>query len=252
MGYDPYGNLIVTDWETALAMSPGSWPAVVAGRAQGYVNTSATTSTPVRATTYTVPASVGQCSFKSSSANDTSAGTGAQSITVNYLDSSFALHAETLSLNGTSAVNTVGTNYAYIESIMVASIGSGGVNAGVISMFVGAGGTGATIGSIAVGDQQTWWAHHYVPTGVTCYVLCLNSGANGVQGISSLIHTPGLQTVGAPVGQVGTSVAHPIGQWDHEFQVPITLPGPDLIYVLEQPQSSTTSKTVAGFEYLQF
>jgi hypothetical protein len=253
MANDPFGNTIVTDFETVIAMSPGTFPNVTAGRAQGYVATSATTSIPVRGTTYSAPSSGAQRSISSSSTNDVnSTGTGAWSVVLTYLDSTFAVHQETLLLNGTTAVTTVGTDVHYIESMVVNQVGTGGINAGVITLWTNTSGGGGAIWSIAIGDQQTWGAHHYVPSGVTCYIFTLNTGANAVAGTCSLIHQPNLQTANAPTTQVGVSVVHPVGQWDHEFLVPIVLPGPDLAYVIDQPQAATANRTVAGFEYLQF
>lgn len=253
MPNDNFGNTIVTDFETAIAMSPGTFPSVVANKSQGYVATSGTGSVPVRATPYTAPAAGAQRSLVSTSANDVnSTGTGAWSVQINYLNSSFVAASETVLLNGATAVNTVGTDIHYIESLVVTAVGTGGINAGVINLMTATAGGGSVIWSIAIGDQQTWGAHHYVPAGVTCYVFTLNTGGSAVAGTSSIIHTPSLQTPNAPTTQVGVSVVHPVGQWDHEFLCPIVCPGPDLVYIIDQPAASTANRTVAGFEYLQF
>jgi hypothetical protein len=163
------------------------------------------------------------------------------------------LHSETIVMNGTTPVATVGTNYLYIESIVVTQVGTGQINAGVISLYTNNNGTGAVIGSIAVGDQQTWWAHHYVPAGVTCYITCMSAGGTTVAGDVNIIHQASLATPGAPTTQVGLSIIHPAGgSWEHDFEVPLALPGPDLIWINEQPVAVTANKTVAGFEYVQF
>jgi hypothetical protein len=255
MPVDQFGNEIVTTFEFAAATTIFAQYSysVTPGRAQGYINTSTTSNQAVRATTYTPSSSSGQRSISSSSASDSSSGTGAQSVTINYLDSSFVQHSETIALNGTTAVPTVGTNYLYIESIVVTTVGTGGVNVGVISLYTNNNGTGTVIGSIAIGDQQTWWAHHYVPTGVTCYITCLSAGGTAVAGDINLIHMPSLATAGAPTTQVGLSIIHPAGgNWEHDFEVPIALAGPDFVWINEQPIATTANKTVAGFEYVQF
>ena len=61
----------------------------------------------------------------------------------------------------------------FIERIDVVSVGANGSNVGTINMYTttGAGGTifaSIGVGNIAtgLGDNQTFWAHHYVPTGL--------------------------------------------------------------------------------------
>jgi hypothetical protein len=46
---------------------------------------------------------------------------------------------------------------------------------------------------------------------------------------------------------------HPAaGTWDHIFEVPLVVSGPDLIWLVERPVAATASTAVCGFEYLQF
>lgn len=88
----------------------------------------------------------------SSSANDTSAGTGARTINVSGIDTSFAAFSETVTLNGQSSVNLATANILLINSMEVLTAGSGGLNAGIIQC-----GTGAnTLGDPAV-------THSYMP-----------------------------------------------------------------------------------------
>lgn len=67
----------------------------------------------------------------SSDANDTSAGTGARTVTIAGLNGSLAPLTETVTMNGQTVVNTSGT-FLYINSATVATVGSGGVPAGTI------------------------------------------------------------------------------------------------------------------------
>lgn len=226
---------------------------VTADRAAGYVATSATSNAAVRATPYTAPGSNGQRSLVSTSANDTAAGTGARTVLVTYLDAAFAVHQETVTLNGTTPVNTAGTNIAYVESMKVATVGAGAVNAGVISMTSAVAGGGSTVGSIAVADQQTWWCHHYVPAGVTCYLLSFSGAGTVVGGVTNLIHLPSLAVAGAPTTQIGPILVHSApGRDEHKFDAPLAIPGPDLVYANEAPLAVTASKTFANIEYMQF
>lgn len=237
----------------AWAAAMGRLNGVTVSRAAGYVATSAASNTAVRATTYTAPGSNGQRSLSSSSANDTAAGTGARTVVVTFLDAAFAVHQETVTLNGTTPVNMVATNLAYVESIVVATVGSGGINAGVISLFSSTAGGGSAVGSIAIGDQQTWWCHHYVPAGVTMYVLNVSVGATVVGGSTNMIHLAGLGIAGAPTSQIGSNIVHgAAGYSEHKFDAPLAVSGPDLVYVNDVPLAATASKVFANFEYVQF
>lgn len=256
MPVDIFNNQIVTPFPFAASI-PNLFAnygyAVITGRANGYVGTSATSGVVVRATSYAPQGSNTQRSVNSTSANDTSAGTGAQKVTINYLDTSFVLHSETVTLSGTTAVPTVGTNIAYIESVQVSQVGSGGGNAGTIQVWTNNNGTGAVWGSIAVSDNQTFWAHHYVPAGVNCYILNLTGGATVVAGQTNINHSgnPGLTNV--PQLQIGSTIVHAAaGTWDHDYVVPLVITGPDLVWVTERPVAVTVSTAVASFDYIQF
>jgi len=154
----------------------------------------ANTSVVMRATVYVEPASAAQRSIKSASANDTSAGTGARTVQITYYDNTGAGPlTETVTLNGTTAVNTVATNIRFIESIVVKTAGSLTTNDGVISLYTATAGGGTVIGTIgtgnilaAIGDGQTLWCHHYVAADRTAElaVLCasVQSGGSGTAG----------------------------------------------------------------------
>lgn len=240
-----------------IVTDTGSFPTVISvlntGRAQGYVGTSATSGVAVRATTYTAQGSNAQRSVKSSSASDTAAGTGAQKVTINFLDTTFTLQSETVTLNGTTAVNTVSTNIAFIESMVVSQVGSGGGNVGTISILTGTAGSGTTWGSIAASDNQTFWAHHYVPAGVTCYLLGFLGGGTVVAGQTNLNHFGNPSVSNIPELQIGVTLIHlAASSNEHVFEVPLAVPGPDLILITERPTAATASTAVAGFEYIQF
>lgn len=101
----------------------------------------------------------------SSSANDTSAGTGARTVTIWGVDSSFAPQTETLTMNGQTSVNLV-NSYMSINRMEVITAGSGGVNAGVIRVGTGANTSGVPAvvhGHIAVGFNQSQSAIYTVP-----------------------------------------------------------------------------------------
>lgn len=69
----------------------------------------------------------------SSSANDTSAGTGMRTLTIQGLDGSYNFASETITLNGTTPVSTI-NSYVIIDYAAGMTVGSGGVNAGTITI----------------------------------------------------------------------------------------------------------------------
>lgn len=240
-------------WALALGLV-GSGTTATTGRSQGYTATAAASGKAIRATTYTPQGTNAQRSVNSTSASDTSAGTGAQKVTINYLDTTMsALLSETVTLNGTTAVNTVSTTMALIENMVVAQVGSGGGNAGTLQLFTTTAGGGSVWASVAISDNMTFWAHHYVPSGVTCYLLNFTCGATAVAGQTNLNHVGNPLGSGIPQLQIGVTLIHvAAGTWDHDFDVPLAVPGPDLIFLVERPVSSTASTAVGGFEFMQF
>lgn len=148
----------------------------------------------MRATAYTEPSAAAQRSVKSSSAADAAAGTGARTVEITYYDGTGAGPlTETVTLNGTTAVNTVATDIRFVERLTVTTVGSGGANAGTLSLYSTTGGGGTVVGSVgvgnivtAVGDNRTFWAHHYVPAAWQAELAVLNCGAqSGGSGTSA-------------------------------------------------------------------
>lgn len=247
------GHSIVTDLFMSAAL--GILPNVTFGRAAGYIATSAAT-TRIRATVY-APASPGvaaQRSLASSNAADAAAGTGARTVLVTYLTTAFVLKTEIVTLNGVTAVNMVATDLAYAESITVLTVGSGGSNAGTISLFNATAGGGGTLGSIAIGDNQTNWAHHYVPAGVTCYPLRISGGSQGTTALAgrfNLLHTGDPSQATVPPLQIGGSYPYVAGGFTSEpFDVPLAIPGPDLL-VMTTTAIGATGTSYGQFQYVQ-
>lgn len=101
----------------------------------------------------------------SSSANDAAAGTGAQSIIIYAIDENFLTKLIVVTLNGTTPV-VVPTGTATILGINRASIylaGSGGVNAGDITITATTG--GSTQAVIPLGEGSTQHAFFFVQAG---------------------------------------------------------------------------------------
>ena len=253
---------MTTVFQTSQVALDGAWAiamGIVAdgvardGRATGYTSTNAAANKVIRATAYTPQGINGQRSFSSTSAADSGAGTGAQQILLTYLDQNFAVFEETVILNGTTPVNTVGTNIAYVESIVVTQTGTpSGSNTGIIQLWTGVNATGTVWGSIAATDNQTFWAAHYVPAGVTCYLVSMEAAAYGLLGTMSLVRMGNPSLTNQPMTQIGPTLLHPAGdQREHTFTVPLGVVGPDLIVMITHPVAATADTSLGSFEYVQ-
>lgn len=104
----------------------------------------------------------------SSAAADTAAGTGAQVVTLHGLNSSYEEISEELILNGMTAVNST-QSFLRLNRAYVSEVGSGGVNAGIITCrFVNG---GAVCGFIGIGEGQHGSAVYTIPAGKTGYLV---------------------------------------------------------------------------------
>jgi hypothetical protein len=221
----------------------------------GDVNTSATTKAIVRRTAYTEQTTNAQRSIKSANANDTGAGTGSQQVTITYLDATGAgPFTEVITLNGTTAVNTVSTTICFIEKIQVTRVGSGAVNAGIITLNATTGGLGAVIWTIAAGDNQTFGCHHYVPTGKVCNVTGIDVSHNGTTVGSGGVFVMNAFSIGV-TGAVDLQVSDFIrlyGQsssFERSYGSPIKITGPSrlTVYVTPETASATTYRASVDF-----
>jgi hypothetical protein len=112
----------------------------------------------------------------STSANDTSNGTGARTVYIVGINSTGGEVNEIVTLNGQTPVNTIHT-YTEIQSATVVSVGSGGENVGNIFIGTGtvtAGVTVNTYGHILAGENKSLMGHYTVPNGYTGYLISGN------------------------------------------------------------------------------
>lgn len=116
---------------------------------------------------YPWPTSAVSLEVLSSSANDTSAGTGARTITIAGLDINYAPVVQVVTLNGTSVVS-IPTSLFRLNSSSVASVGTGGTNAGDITIRRSGG--GITQALIPAGISGTRQAVYTVPAGFSLII----------------------------------------------------------------------------------
>jgi len=110
----------------------------------GYQPSGSTTASTVwfnGSTSYVQMTSGTACEVVSSSANDTAAGTGARTIIVQGLNSSYVPFQETITLNGVTPVPLVNTSIVAVNRAWVATAGSGLVNAGNVDVRTVSGST---------------------------------------------------------------------------------------------------------------
>lgn len=125
-------------------------------------------------------------------------GTGARTVYIEGLDESYNTVSETVVLNGTTNVATT-HSYLYVNQFYVATVGTGGVNAGEITAKVST----TLYDLIAVGYNQRTTAHYCVPAGYTAYLTSgiITAGqASGSTSITAFLkqHGPdGILRVGA-------------------------------------------------------
>ncbi len=255
MATDNWGDPVTTDFEFALAAFSSNFIGAIAGRSVGYASAvTLNTPTNIRATTYVPQTTSTQRSLVSSSTSDANGGTGAITVTINYLNSSMVLKQDTVTLTGTTAVNTNQTDIQFIESMVVATCGTNLANVGTITMMTGTAGGGSAMASIAVADNATFYAHHYVPTGVTCYVR-KHTGAGTLAAARSYLIRLGNPTLtGLPILQIGDIIVHlTSGSEDHDYETPLVVVGPDYICMRANPVASATGNLEYGsFDWVQF
>lgn len=244
------------DEAVAITMLPQVTSSILnsrdSGRSFGYLATAAVATVTVRASVYTPPGNNAQRSVKSTNANDSAAGTGARKVKITYLDAACnGPFTETVTLNGVTGVNTVATNIALIEKLEVAEVGSGGGNAGAIQLMTGLAGGGSVIGQIQIGDNLTYWAHHYVPAGKKCSI----TGIDGASSVAAGGLTPNvLNPISALVPQraLDVTMRHGTVHIHRPYTVPIPVDGPAIIFLNERPDVATASTIFAGFAWIQF
>jgi hypothetical protein len=195
----------------------------------------------VNKTAYTQQSSDAQRSIVSSNASDTSAGTGLRTLKITYYDSTLAgPFTETLTLNGTTAVNTVATNICFIEKIEGLTMGSSGGNVGTISLKAAAAGAGATIGTIATFDNKTFWAFHYIPAGKTCNLQKITIAAGQASGATFQLLTRYPTTTGAVVASQIMRVANS-SSFERRFAENFKIVGPARIVLQVIPDANSTT-----------
>lgn len=117
---------------------------------------------------YAFPGSAQIMTVSSDAAADTAGSTGAQSVTIYYLDANYVEHTETVAMSGTTPATAAGSIYR-VNGFRVTSAGAGGYAAGNISLN---GGT-VTYSYISAGFTRARNSAFTIPANQTLYVVTL-------------------------------------------------------------------------------
>lgn len=247
---------ILTDTTGRIVIAP-SGASTSNGFSAGEVVLAALTIAAVRGTTYTEPTSGAQRSMASSSANDTSAGTGARTVRIIYYTLNAGTVAgpftETITLNGVTPVNTVATNICYIEQLQVMTVGSGLVNAGVITLYASTAGGGGTVWTIAIGGNRTQAAQHYTPSNKTCFITTFSAGIKGADTSGFILRGKDPTNTNAAEIQISDLIRAPSSGNApiRVYGTPIQITGPARIVAFAVPDSTSSRTYYASFDFYE-
>lgn len=118
------------------------------------------------------PSTHSQLQVVSTSTNDTSAGTGAQTVVLQYLDNNNDLHSENINLNGTTPVTTTATNISRVNNLFVWDVGGNGYAAGDIQVQDVGGGT--AYAQITAGNNKWRSARLFIPRNWTLFITAFS------------------------------------------------------------------------------
>lgn len=135
---------------------------------------------------YVFPAAQKVMEIVSSSTNDSTTGTGVQSVELYYLDSSYTEKVDTIVLSGTTPVLT-NANVFRVQNFRSLTVGTGGVAAGNIDVRD----TSNTpiYGRISAGQNRARTCVWTVPDGKTLYVTSIAFSIGGTANTKSAVFT---------------------------------------------------------------
>ena len=198
---------------------------------------------------YVYPTSAIQMKVSSTSANDTSNGTGARTIVVSGLNQNYDEVSETVTLSGQNAVLTVNTFIRVFRSYVVLA---GSSNTAEGTIYIGTGtvtaGVPATVyAEIVIGENQTLMAIWTVPAGYTLYI---NHGVFSAASNNSAQYILGKMMI-RPFGSVFRNAADLTANSNvipYSFEVPLAVQEKSDIEARGIALSGTNFYTTASFE----
>jgi len=233
----------------ALDISEGTIPGV-SGVASGSLSSSSTSIQAIRATTYTEQATPSNLEVVSSSASDASAGTGTRTLLVTYYRTDGSgPYTATITTNGTTAVAIGDSNAQFVEKLESLTVGSNGTNVGTLT--IRRNGAGATVGTVAVGDGRTFWAHHYVSLGKICFVRGFIVGTATIS-VSAFLRKIAQLTSTAFEEQITARIRIVSGQNSGTFYYEnLWVSGPARITAYAAPDAVTAGTVTADIDFYE-
>lgn len=144
----------------------------------------------------------------SSDAADTSSGTGARNVIIQYLDDGYVEQIESKTLNGTTPVTFTATDAFRFRRALVLTAGSGAINAGDITIRPSGGGD--TRGQIKAGNGNSLDGHYTVPANKAAYLKFvytnINKGEDAEILLRSTLADGGIFTIRFPLSTYQNSV----------------------------------------------
>ncbi len=189
------------------------------------------------AVNWVAPTTVRTHQVKSTSTNDTSAGTGARTVRIFGLDSAFALQQEDVTLNGTTNVGTANT-YTMIYRKQVLTAGSLGYNDGAITATADSDNT--VTAQMTAKTNQTLMAIYQIPAAKKGYMLGYSASLHkkGGAGVFADISLMSMETGG--VWRVRDNLALASDGSTHGprvFEPPKVFQAKELIQVIANPSA---------------
>ena len=164
-------------------------------------------------TIWVPPATASTMSVVSSSTSDSSAGTGARTVSIAGLDSNYLEISETITMNGTTAVTTT-RSYLRISRLTVVTAGSTESNVGTITIS-----NATPQGIIQPNAGQSSSSMYTVPAGKVAYLHSLHlSSSKSTDGKFSI------RTRASGVSRIRHSALLTGESYDVEFTYPTVLP----------------------------
>lgn len=160
----------------------------------------------------------------SSSADDSSSGTGARTVFILGINSTGGEASETVTLNGQTPVNTVHT-YTEIQSASVITSGSGGKNVGNINIGTGTvtSGVPANIyGHILALENKSLMGHQTIPFGYKGYLISGNMSVGATTANKNIIGRLIIRQNG--ITYTGAIVTFGSGMTNFDFKYPLEIP----------------------------
>lgn len=175
---------------------------------------------------YTFPSSATTTTISSSSANDTSAGTGARTVLVEGVNASYVAVSETASLNGQTGVE-LDNDYLRVNRITVLTAGSGGTSAG--SIYVGTGTVTTGVPAVILNrtgssSNESESGFYTVPAGYTAYIKSWTMSSANATANTSTRFVLRVRPYGGVFGYKAVYNIPGNGIYECETEYPVALP----------------------------